>query len=598
MISRRNFFSITLMMAALFFLFQFSQVLKEQENDYNINEYASGLDLGFGDYLGPLGHFASGDFVVYVGPEEGDFRKVVSQWCQYSKRNLVVLDNMADFSAEDGILPEIVLLDAKTVSADSDVSAIRRYMEKDGISFVFANLPEPSVIAGNESLMELLGIVQVVEERTQLSGIHLFKGFLLGGEVIYEVKDKDRELQDLEFTVPWFRTGYNTKTYMMGMLEDETLANEQLPSLIWRNSIGNGRIFVVSGDYMEGELGLGFLSSIVAEIKDFELYPVMNAQNVTLANLQGFSRENQDMLNTLYSRDQAGVLKDIVLPDLYAMMEQCGEKPTYFLSPQYDYDDAVEPSVDNYIYYMQQIKEQHGEAGWSLDAKQGTDFMKKVRLDGAYRNRLEDSYHFSAFYLSEELLLRLPEVQKEGLFEDLKTISFSRKNNSGQILSFYDDKITLQAVTNRAERYTYRDDLRLRAVETALGYSNVMVDLNSIIWPRSSEERWEKLGERIAANLNTYWRAYDCFDSTTLSESDIRLRKFMAMDYVCERRGNEISVSISGVDGENWFVLRTHGEEIEKAQGASFKQIEEDAYLICAQRAEITLKVKSKAKRK
>lgn len=598
MISRRNFLSITLMMAVLFFLFQFSQVLKEQENDYNINEYASGLNLGFGDYLGSLGHFASGDFVVYVGPAEGGFLDVASQWCRYSKRNLVVLDNISDFSAEDGIVPEVVLLDAEAISLDADIPVIRRYAEREGISFVFANLPDASTIARNRSFMELLGIAQVVEEQTQLDGIHLFKGFLLGGEVIYEVNEKDKERQDLEFTVPWYRTAYSTKTYMMGMKEDETLKNEQLPSIIWRNSVGKGRIFVVGNGYMKGELGLGLLSGIASEMKSFELYPVVNAQNVTAANLQGFSRENQEILNILYSRDQAGLLKDIILPDLYAMMEQCGEKPTYFLSPQYDYEDGIEPSADNYVYYMQQIKEQHGEAGWSMDAKSGTDFLNKTRQDGAYRERLEDQYHFSAFYILEEALGRLPEARKESLFADLKTISLDREAGDGMPLSFYDEKVTLQAVTNRADKYTYMDDLRLKAVETALGYSNVLVDMNLIIWPKSREERWEVLGERIAANLNTYWKPYDSFDSTTLSESDMRLRKFMAMDYTCERRGDVISVSVSGVDGETWFVLRTHGEQVESAQGAFFKEIEEDAYLICAQRAEITLRVRPKGTRK
>ena len=39
MVSRRNFISIILMMAVLFFMFQFSQVIKIRGNDYNINEY-------------------------------------------------------------------------------------------------------------------------------------------------------------------------------------------------------------------------------------------------------------------------------------------------------------------------------------------------------------------------------------------------------------------------------------------------------------------------------------------------------------------------------------------------------------------------------
>ena len=36
MVSRRNFFSIIVMMAVLLFMFQFSQVIKENDSDFDI----------------------------------------------------------------------------------------------------------------------------------------------------------------------------------------------------------------------------------------------------------------------------------------------------------------------------------------------------------------------------------------------------------------------------------------------------------------------------------------------------------------------------------------------------------------------------------
>lgn len=597
MISRRTFFSITLMMAALFFLFQFSQVLKEQENDYDTNEYAGGIDIEMGDYWGPGGeYYASGDFVVFIGLEQGEFYNMVSQWCQYTKRNLLVFRTMIEFEAEDGILPEAVFVDAGRFSLWSDIPVIRNYAQKDGISFVLSNLPNASVLRQSAALMELLGIVDVVNEKKQLSGIHLFGGFLLGGEAIYEVKEENKELQDLSFVIPWYQIGYNTKTFMMGMLEEEeeeALGNEQLPAIIWRNSIGDGRIYAVNGNYMKGVLGMGLLSGIMADLKQYELYPVVNAQNVTIANLGGFSRENQELLNALYSRDQAGLIQNIVLPDMLAIMEQCSARPTYCLAPQYDYDDNVQPATDNYVYYMQQIKEQRGEAGWSLEAKPGTDFMKKVRADSTFRAMSGNQYSFSAYYMTQELLEGLPKAQEEKLFADMQTISLKREQDGGaQVLEFLDDQTTLQSVTSRAEKHSYMDDLRLKAVETALGYSNMLVDMNMVLWPESSDQQWEKVGEKIASNLYTYWKAYDGFEATTLSESDARFRRFMKMDYQCERQGDRIDIQISGVDGDVWFVLRTHGEEIKSADGASFKKLEKDAYLICAKKPQVTLNLR------
>lgn len=614
MVSRRNFLSITLMMATLFFLFQFSQIVREQENDYDRNEYTQGAEIGVGDYWGPEGqHFASGDFVVYVGPQQNEFYSVVSQWCQYTKRNLVALGSMSELSMEEGIKPEVIFASAERMFMWPELPLARKYAEREGIPLVLSNLPEPAVLRQNYNLMEFLGISKIVDREVKLSGVHLFGDFMLGGEAIYEVKEEDKENQDLDFTIPWYQTGYNTKTFMMGMVgeeeieriegenpeegpeEDRKMSNEELPAIVWRNSVGGSKVYVVHSSYLQGVLGMGILSGIMADLMPYTLYPVVNAQNVTVANMGGFSRENLTRLNSLYSRDQAGIIQNILLPDLRAMLEQCDARPTYFLSPQYDYDDEIMPVADNYVYYMQQIKEQKGEAGWSMEAKQGTSAVKKVQEDSAFQAASGNRYEFSAFYVPEELVDEISEVRDSSLFAKLRTIS-SRRLEEGdeRVVFYYDDKVTLQSVTNYADRHTYMDDLRLKAVETVLGYSNTLIDLNMILWPQSTAEQWELMGERIASNLNTYWGAYSCFEPTPLSESDARLRAFLKMDYIQKREGDVITLMVFGTTEDVWFVLRTHGEGIADIQGGSYKKIENNVYLICAQTPEVRLTLKKR----
>ena len=41
MVSFRKFFSILIMMAVILFMFQFTQVIKEQISDYDVNPYAA-----------------------------------------------------------------------------------------------------------------------------------------------------------------------------------------------------------------------------------------------------------------------------------------------------------------------------------------------------------------------------------------------------------------------------------------------------------------------------------------------------------------------------------------------------------------------------
>ena len=110
------------------------------------------------------------------------------------------------------------------------------------------------------------------------------------------------------------------------------------------------------------------------------------------------------------------------------------------------------------------------------------------------------------------------------------------------------------------------------------------------------EDRWEVLYEKFASNTNTYWKAFDSFKKTTVSEADRKIRNFLTMDYSDSFEGNTIRLNLFGaVTGETtWFILRTHGEEPEVVEGASIVNIEEDAYLIAANQQEVTLKLKNK----
>ena len=48
-------------------------------------------------------------------------------------------------------------------------------------------------IEENKDLMDFLGIYKVVSEKTELTGVKLFEGLLLGGEVVYETPEDEDE---------------------------------------------------------------------------------------------------------------------------------------------------------------------------------------------------------------------------------------------------------------------------------------------------------------------------------------------------------------------------------------------------------------------
>lgn len=101
------------------------------------------------------------------------------------------------------------------------------------------------------------------------------------------------------------------------------------------------------------------------------------------------------------------------------------------------------------------------------------------------------------------------------------------------------------------------------------------------------------MSKKIAANLGTYWKAYEAFDATTLTESDVRIRRFLALDYKQQRAGNVITLSLEHREDAAWFLLRLHGEKVTEVAGGSFEEIEDGVYLILAEEDEVSVEVQT-----
>jgi hypothetical protein len=153
--------------------------------------------------------------------------------------------------------------------------------------------------------------------------------------------------------------------------------------------------------------------------------------------------------------------------------------------------------------------------------------------------------------------------------------------------------VTYQSTTTDGLTHTYFEDFRTHALETSLAYENILIDMKRISWPQTESDRWEKLSDDFARNLCTYWKPFEAFERTTLSESDARVRRFLALDYEEERTDDTIHLTISNFSEEAYFILRTHAEEIETVEGGTFTKLEDDAYLIQANCEEMNIQLKA-----
>ena len=610
MVSRRNYLTIAMMFVILLFMFQFTGVMKEQLSEYESNEYADDTTTSFQRSDAFLAEQTSADAceVIYVGEAGGAEESVVKTWCSYRKRTFFCSSSLALLDSLQDDALQVLVVDGSKVTSEEEVAVLRREAQM-GVTVIFATLPQSSVIREYWDLRELLGIRAVIADEIPLAGMHLFSGFLLGGEEIYETTTPgEEERQDMNPSVPWYTTGAGTKTYMVGTLSDETIEqtvdneiraqyagmeeeaakNSLLPVILWRNSVDTAKIFCVNGDYLADAGGVGILDAMMGEAYDYDIYPVINAQNLVIADLPAFVSENEEEMQKRYSQSAQAVYQEIVWPSLTSIASRTGAKMTCMMTPQFTYTDEEEPDGENVTYYLKRLKEEHAEAGLSADSMEGIPLSEKIKQDQTFWQTYAPSYRFLSLYADGVKSIG----EKSALPAEIRTVALG-SGASGQAVGYLNENVTLQPSTSSGIRHTFLDDFKVKCMETALGYSNITLDLYSVTYPEGDEDSWEKMSKKIAANLGTYWKAYEAFDATTLTESDVRIRRFLALDYKQQRAGNVITLSLEHREDAAWFLLRLHGEKVTEVAGGSFEEIEDGVYLILAEEDEVSVEVQT-----
>ena len=610
MVSRRNYLTIAMMFVILLFMFQFTGVMKEQLSEYESNEYADDTTTSFQRSDAFLAEQTSADAceVIYVGEAGGAEESVVKTWCSYRKRTFFCSSSLALLDSLQDDALQVLVVDGSKVTSEEEVAVLRREAQM-GVTVIFATLPQSSVIREYRDLRELLGIRAVIADEIPLAGMHLFSDFLLGGEEIYEVTEPgEEERQDMNPSVPWYTTGAGTKTYMVGTLSDETIEqtvddeiraqymgmeeeaakNSLLPAILWRNSVDTAKIFCVNGDYLADISAVGILDAMMGETYDYDIYPVINAQNLVIADLPAFVSENEEEMQKRYSQSAQAVYQEIVWPSLTSIASRTGAKMTCMMTPQFTYTDEEEPDGENVTYYLKRLKEEHAEAGLSADSREGIPLSEKIKQDQTFWQTYAPSYRFLSLYADGVKSIG----EKSALPAEIRTVALG-SGASGQAVGYLNENVTLQPSTSSGIRHTFLDDFKVKCMETALGYSNITLDLYSVTYPEGDEDSWEKMSKKIAANLGTYWKAYEAFDATTLTESDVRIRRFLALDYKQQRTDNVIILSLEHREDAAWFLLRLHGEEVTEVAGGSFEEVEDGVYLILAEEDEVSLEVQT-----
>lgn len=608
MLSKRNFGMMMTIILVILILFLSSAVLREYFNDYNENHSADSEWVKRSEETKETKDSKNSEknwHIIYIGKQDTGYYESIQEWCTYRKAEFEeysetkkALKKAEAYEKKNTYLlisGSVLEKDTETVS-----DSLTSYVEAGG-KIIFCSLPDYLVIAKSETLKNLLGIQQLRAKMVTLQKIWLYGGFLLGGETCYsfdELQDPDRI--DMEREIPWYDISSRTKTYMVGFIkaEEQTkqeLHNEDMPAIIWRCNTGEGSIFAVNGDYMEGKSTLGILDAMVYESQNYALYNVVNAQNLSLTGFPDLTKENEKKFTEVYGFDSKQFCQNIVWPALISVAQDGDWKITAYLATKQDNDSKEDADVKSLVDYLKYFNEESAEAGISLGRMNDTDIQKSLEADKQEIEKQDITYPFSGAYIrseNEEQLSKLVKDEKLKIFSDVRTIC-KAYDEEQPVFSWMTDWITTQAITMNGYQYTYKDDFRLKSIQTALGYSNVQADIYRAIWPQKRKDEWEVISEKLASNISTYWNPFSVFEKTTITESDTRVRRFLNESVTSDRKADQISIKVENFNEDAWMMLRTHGEKIESMKNGSWEKIEDDAYLLHLTSSQATVTLKS-----
>lgn len=580
MVSRRNFFTIMILLAVMVFMFMFVSVIKQQFNKFDLNE--NGMERSDEGKL--LENYEElqevlqsidtvpGTVIYLTGESESPVDRVVESWGAYTKQAVITRTTLSGLSHWKDNLPKTVIVNGEGLSLEQDADILTEFAKK-GVCVIFATMPEPKVIENSETLRKLMGITNVYSESVWLDSMHLFPGFLIGSETIYEGESGGRSREDKEFQVPWYMVGEGTKTYMMGVVDDSTLKNQFMPTILWRNSVGEGNVFCINGEFMHYDFGVGLLTACLAQTESYYIYPVVNAQNLVLANYSGFSEENSAVLRELYNQNQISFFRDTVWPTITAMNESTAAKISLMAAPQIEYRAEKSAQKDMLVYYLRLLKEGGGEAGITTVRFSDISLEEKLERDKLYWNSEADHYEVRSAFLGDPeeidtVRAKLPDVRTVVTLSD-----------SGMPVEYLDEKIIVQRATNQGVEYEFLDDFANKSYETALGYSCIVLDMTRAAYPDPDME-WNVYAKKVTSNLSTHWKAYKGFAQTTVSESDARIRRFFALNYSSVREGDTIRLHVDGLADRAYFVLKLHGEYPAETTEVPYEDLGNGFYLL------------------
>lgn len=377
-----------------------------------------------------------------------------------------------------------------------------------GIHIIYTQMPSTSGIRKNH-LAPLFGISRM-NGRLKQKGMRFTDEIFLGS--ILDLEDITYTLEDVELEPSCKIYAYGLK----GRNGKKVQNNEQLPPILWRNTVEKSKIFVVNGRFFEENKGYGILAAILTQIYGDFLYPVVNASVMIYDSIPYDGPANEVLLKKLYGRNSGQFQTDILLPDLVSTCKRLGIVPTFYTSSG--------SSVPEMEYFENSVLELRGMLLYRENAP-----VKPVDISK-------------------------PEGRIWKNCPDIPVLVTRFQKNDSDLTKLY-------------------------SIGSAFGMVVHKVDMSEIINPKSTEDNWIKVSKDYARYIAYYKEDFGAFESVTAKEASDRYMEYRLMEPHITYHADFIDVKITHRSRKASFILRTD-KKVKQAEGFVFTKLCEEAYLI------------------
>lgn len=179
-ISKSNFIVISVVLAAVLFLFQFSNISAQYTSQATKNKNAEpSIQIQADSTLLENKLENKTDYSTAIIQNEILSESImIKEWCTYTKRSYCVFQDLESFYEDLSRSCKLLILNGKNVTAQKEIDTLVSIAER-GIHIIFTALPNTAVIESSTDLCTLLGIEYTKDASFRTNGMFYMKVFFL-----------------------------------------------------------------------------------------------------------------------------------------------------------------------------------------------------------------------------------------------------------------------------------------------------------------------------------------------------------------------------------------------------------------------------------